>query len=196
MLESSSWDEGRSRTTMRFVQTRIGGTWVIEPIPFEDKRGRFMRAWCAQEFREHGLEFAPVQANMIFSQCGGTIRGLHFQEAPALEAKLVRCTRGAIFDVVVDMRPESPSYGEWYGAELNAENGCMIYVPERCAHGLQTLADETEVHYLASGFYSPTSARGRRFDDPAFGIRWPLAATSISEQDLSWPLMGRSEVNQ
>jgi dTDP-4-dehydrorhamnose 3,5-epimerase len=179
---------------MRFTETRIGGAWVVEPTPFEDERGRFMRAWCAQEFRDHGIEFVPVQANMAFSRRKGTVRGLHFQEAPALEAKLVRCTRGAIFDVVLDLRPESPSYGEWYGAELSADNGRMLYVPERCAHGLQTLADETEIYYLASGFYSPTHARGRRFDDPAFDIRWPLVVSSISEQDSRWPLVGRSEV--
>ena len=179
---------------MRFTETAIAGAWMIAPTPFEDDRGRFMRAWCAQEFKDHGLEFVPVQANMGFSRRKGTVRGMHLQDAPALEAKLVRCTRGAIFDVVLDLRPESPSYGEWHGTELSAENGRMLYVPERCAHGLQTLADDTEIHYLTSGFYGPASVRGRRFDDPAFNIRWPLAPTVVSEQDLNWPLVKRWEV--
>jgi dTDP-4-dehydrorhamnose 3,5-epimerase len=114
---------------------------------------------------------------------------MHFQEAPALEAKLVRCTRGAIFDVVLDLRPGSASYGKWYGAELSAENGRMLYLPEGCAHGYQTLEDGTEMHYMASEFYTPSAARGVRFDDPAFGIQWPLVAAAVSEQDLAWPLV-------
>ena len=140
---------------MRFTETDLVGAWVIDPSPHEDDRGRFMRAWCAREFAEHGLDFVPVQANMGFSVRKGTVRGMHFQEAPALEAKLVRCTRGAIFDVVLDLRPESPSYGEWYGAELSAENGRMLYVPEHCAHGYQTLEESTEMYYMTSEFYTP-----------------------------------------
>jgi dTDP-4-dehydrorhamnose 3,5-epimerase len=116
---------------------------------------------------------------------------MHYQEAPALEAKLVRCTRGAIFDVVIDLRPESPSYGEWYGTELSAKNATMLYVPERCIHGYQTLEDETEMYYMTSGFYAPNSVRGVRFDDPAFKIQWPLVATEVSEQDLKWPPLER-----
>jgi dTDP-4-dehydrorhamnose 3,5-epimerase len=162
---------------------------VVDPNPHADERGRFMRAWCAREFSVHGLDFLPVQANMGFSVRRGTIRGMHFQEAPALEAKLVRCTRGVMFDVVLDLRPESLSYGKWYGAELSAENGRMLYVPERCAHGYQTLEEHTEMHYMTSGFYTPGAARGVRFDDPAFGIQWPLAATVVSEQDRNWPLV-------
>jgi dTDP-4-dehydrorhamnose 3,5-epimerase len=125
----------------------------------------------------------------------GTVRGLHFQEAPALESKLVRCTRGAIFDVVLDLRPESPSYGMWYGAELSAANGRMLYVPEGCAHGCQSLEEYSEIYYMASEFYSPHAARGVRFDDPAFSIQWPLAATLVSEQDRNWPLVERLERN-
>jgi dTDP-4-dehydrorhamnose 3,5-epimerase len=174
---------------MRFAQTGISGAWVIDPNPHEDSRGRFLRAWCTREFAEHGLDFVPVQANMGFSVRKGTVRGMHFQEAPALEAKLVRCTRGAIFDVVLDLRPESPSYGKWYGIELSAENSRMLYVPEHCAHGYQTLEDCTEMYYMTSGFYTPSAVRGVRFDDPVFGIRWPLAATMASEQDYSWPLV-------
>jgi dTDP-4-dehydrorhamnose 3,5-epimerase len=176
---------------MRFTETDLVGAWVIDPSPHEDDRGRFMRAWCAREFAEHGIEFLPVQANLGYSVRMGTIRGMHYQEAPALEAKVVRCARGAIFDVVIDLRPESPSYGEWYGVVLSTVTGRMLYVPERCAHGYQTLEDETEMYYMTSGFYAPSSVRGVRFDDPAFKIQWPLVATDVSEQDLKWPLLER-----
>ncbi len=176
---------------MHFSETEIIGVWIIDPDPREDERGRFMRAWCSREFAEHGLDFKPLQANMGLSIHRGTLRGMHFQEAPALEAKLVRCTRGAMFDVALDLRPESSSYGKWYGVELSAENGRMLYVPELCAHGYQTLEADTEMHYMTSAFYAPNSARGVRFDDPAFGIKWPLPITSASEQDLTWPLMNR-----
>jgi len=176
---------------MRFTETGLVGAWVIDPNPHADDRGRFLRAWCAREFAEHGLDFLPVQANMGLSVQKGTVRGMHFQEAPALEAKLVRCTRGAIFDVALDLRPESPSYGKWYGAELSAENGRMLYVPEHCAHGYQTLGDNSEMYYMTSAFYTPSAVRGVRFDDPAFGIQWPLVAAVVSEQDRNWPLVER-----
>ena len=176
---------------MLFVETCVAGARVIDPNLHRDDRGRFFRAWCAREFAEHGLDFVPVQANMGFSVRKGTLRGMHFQKAPAPEAKLVRCTRGAIFDVVLDLRPESPSYRKWYGAELNAENGRMLYVPEHCAHGYQTLEDGTEMYYMASQFYTPSAVRGVRFDDPMFSIRWPLTPTVISEQDRNWPLIKR-----
>jgi dTDP-4-dehydrorhamnose 3,5-epimerase len=175
---------------MRFNETGLVGAKVIDPSPQNDDRGRFMRTWCSREFAEHGLEFVPVQMNMGFNVHRGTIRGLHYQEAPALEAKLVRCTRGVIFDVALDLRPESPSYGCWYGVELSAENGRMMYVPENCAHGYQALEDDTEMYYMTSQFYTPGAARGVRFDDPAFGIQWPLVATAVSEQDRNWPLVG------
>ncbi|HVO63569.1 MAG TPA: dTDP-4-dehydrorhamnose 3,5-epimerase [Terriglobales bacterium] len=174
---------------MRFLETGIAGSMVIDPNPHKDERGRFMRAWCCREFADHGIEFAPIQANMGFSQHEGTTRGMHFQEAPALEAKLVRCTAGAIFDVLVDLRPWSPTYCRWYGTELSAENGRMLYVPERCAHGYQTLEERTEMFYMTSAFYVPAAVRGVRFDDPAFGIQWPLTATVVSEQDRNWPLL-------
>jgi len=176
---------------MHFTETDIVGAKVIDPSPHQDDRGRFMRAWCAREFADHGIDFVPVQANMGFSRQKGTVRGMHFQMAPALEAKLVRCTRGAMFDVVLDLRPASLSYGKWYGTELSAENGRMLYVPEGCAHGYQTLEDRTEMHYMASEFYTPSAARGVRFDDPAFGIRWPLPVAVVSEQDRNWPLVRR-----
>lgn len=146
-----------------------------------------MRAWCKREFADAGVDFEPLQANMGFSVHRGTIRGLHFQVAPALEAKLVRCTRGSIFDVVVDLRPDSPTYRAWFGTVLSADDGRMLYVPEGCAHGCQSLDDQTEIYYLASAYYSPGDARGLRFDDPAFGIQWPLGVASISDQDLGWP---------
>jgi dTDP-4-dehydrorhamnose 3,5-epimerase len=174
---------------MRFTETDIVGAMTIDPSPHQDDRGRFMRAWCAKEFAEHGIHFAPVQANMGFSIRKGTTRGMHFQAEPALEAKLVRCTRGAIFDVVLDLRPASASYGKWFGTELSAENGRMLYLPESCGHGYQTLQEDTEMHYMASAYYTPSAARGVRIDDPAFGIQWPLAVAAISEQDRNWPLV-------
>jgi dTDP-4-dehydrorhamnose 3,5-epimerase len=176
---------------MRFIETDLVGARLIDPNPHEDDRGRFMRAWCTREFGEHGLRFCPVQANMGLSLRKGTVRGMHYQEAPALEAKLVRCTKGAIFDVALDLRPESLTYGKWYGVDLSAENGRMLYLPEGCAHGYQTLEDFTEMHYMTSEYYTPASVRGVRFDDPLFGIQWPLAVTVVSEQDRNWPLVER-----
>jgi dTDP-4-dehydrorhamnose 3,5-epimerase len=178
---------------MRFMDTPIPGAKVIDPSPHQDDRGRFMRAWCAREFAENGLSFSPVQANLGLSVHKGTVRGMHFQEAPALEAKLVRCTRGSMFDVVLDLRPESPSYGQWYGTELSADNGRMLFVPEGCAHGYQTLEEGTEMYYMASEFYTPAVARGVRFNDPVFNIQWPLPATAMSEQDRNWPLLERHD---
>ena len=172
---------------MHFAKTSVEGAMVIDPAPHADTRGRFMRAWCLREFADQGIVFKPVQANMGFSRTPGTLRGMHFQEAPASEAKLVRCTRGAMFDVVLDLRPESLSYGAWHGVVLSGDNGRMLYLPEGCAHGYQTLEADTEMHYMTSAFYAPAAARGVRFDDPAFGIVWPLAVTEISEQDCNWP---------
>jgi dTDP-4-dehydrorhamnose 3,5-epimerase len=174
---------------MEFRETSVVGAKLIYPSPVRDERGRFMRAWCAHEFAEHGIDFVPIQANLGFSLRKGTLRGMHFQKAPWLEAKLVRCTKGAIFDVVLDLRPDSRSYGKWFGTELNSENGCMLYIPPLCAHGYQTLEDCTEMYYMASELYSPMAARGVRSDDPAFDIQWPLDATVVSEQDRSWPLI-------
>lgn len=150
-----------------------------------------MRAWCTREFSEQGIQFLPVQANMGLSAKKGTVRGMHLQVAPAEEAKLVRCTRGSMFDVALDLRAASPTYGRWHGAELTAQNGRMLYVPEGCAHGYQTLEDDTEMHYMTSAFYAPGAARGVRFDDPAFGIHWPLEATVVSDQDRTWPMVER-----
>src|ERR1700704_4247676 len=147
---------------MRFTTTEIPEAVTIDPTLHLDDRGRCMRAWCAREFAEHGIRFGPVQANMGFSIQKGTVRGMHFQDAPALEAKLDRCTRGRMFDVVLDLRRDSASYRRWYGVELSAENGRMLYVPEGCAHGYQTLEEYTEIYYMTSGFYDPSAVRGVR----------------------------------
>lgn len=176
-------------TTMLFMDCSVFGARVIEPSPREDERGRFVRAWCHQEFAANGLAFMPVQANMGLSRKQGTIRGLHYQAAPALEAKLVRCTRGSMFDVVVDLRPTSPTYRSWCGTLLSAENARMLFLPEGCAHGCQSLQDKTEFYYLTSAIYSPNEARGARYDDPALGIDWPLPASLVSVQDRNWPLL-------
>lgn len=175
---------------MHFNKTDVAGAMVIDPAPHSDDRGRFMRAWCLREFTENGIDFVPVQANMGCSTRKGTLRGMHFQVEPAPEAKLVRCTQGAMFDVVLDLRPGSPTYRRWYGVELTAANGRMLYLPPLCAHGYQTLTDNTEMHYMASAFYTPAAASGVRFDDPAFRIEWPLPATAVSGQDRAWPLTG------
>ncbi len=173
---------------MIFNRITVDGAWVIEPAPHSDFRGRFMRAWCANEFAQSGIRFTPVQANMGFSHTRGTVRGMHYQTSPADEAKLVRCTRGSMFDVVLDLRPESPTYRSWYGTTLSAENGQMLLIPEGCAHGCQSLEDGTEFLYMASTEFSPPHATGVRHDDPAFAIAWPLPVTLISEQDRNWPL--------
>lgn len=146
-----------------------------------------MRAWCAQEFRDHAIEFVPVQSNMGHSRRSGTLRGLHYQVAPHLEAKLVRCTRGSVFDVLVDLRTESPTFGQWFGAELSADNGRMLFVPPSCAHGYQTLEDDTEILYMTSAFFAPDASRGLRYDDPTVAIQWPLPPSSVSRQDSGWP---------
>jgi dTDP-4-dehydrorhamnose 3,5-epimerase len=174
---------------MWFRETGLVGVKAIDPDPREDDRGRFMRAWCAREFAERGLDFLPVQANLGFSVQKGTVRGMHLQEAPAREAKLVRCTRGAIFDVVLDLRPKSPTYGKGYATELSAENGRMMYVPEQCAHGYPTLEGDTEMYYMASAYYTPSAVRGVRFDDPrsAFNGPWLLQGSpSKTEVGRSW----------
>jgi len=179
---------------MRFTETPIAGVWVIDPDFRGDDRGRFFRAWCSREFADHGIDFLPLQANMGFSVQRGTVRGMHYQVEPALEAKLVRCTRGSMFDVALDLRPGSPTYGQWFGAELTEDNGRMLFVPEHCGHGYQTLDDRTEMHYMTSQVYTPSACRGARFDDPAFAIRWPLPPTAVSDQDRSWPLVPPREM--
>jgi dTDP-4-dehydrorhamnose 3,5-epimerase len=161
--------------------------------PHLDERGRFARAWCASEFAAHGVDFVPVQANMGFSRRAGTVRGLHYQTVGDEEAKLVRCTRGAVFDVLVDLRPHSATFGCWYGTELTADNGRALYLPPLFAHGCQSLQDDSEILYMTSAFYAPHAVRGLRFDDPTVSINWPLPLAAISEQDSRWPLLGQVE---
>ena len=173
---------------MIFTETKLKGACIIDIEKREDERGFFARAWCQKELEAHDLNAQWVQANLAFSQKKGTLRGLHCQIAPYQEAKLMRCIRGAIYDVIVDLRSESPTYMQWLGVELTADNHKMLYVPEGFAHGYQSLADNTEVFYPVSQFYTPGSERGVRWNDPAFGIEWPMTKNMIlSEKDKSWP---------
>ena len=172
---------------MLFIETKLKGAFVIELEKYSDDRGFFSRAWCQKEFKEQGINSRFVQANIGFSKNSGTIRGIHYQIAPFEEAKLVRCIRGAIFDVVLDLRPELPSFKQWFGVELSDENRKMLYVPEGCAHGYQALVDNTEVFYQVSQVYSPESERGIRWNDPEFDIEWPIDEDLvISEKDQNW----------
>ena len=176
---------------MIFGETTIPGAFVIEPERIADRRGFFARVWCKKEFQQHGLCGDLLQSNVGFSHQKGTVRGLHFQHSPHAESKIVRCTRGAMFDVIVDLRPDSPTYKHWFGVELTCENSKMIYVPEGIAQGYMTLEDRTEMNYHTSQFFDAQAASGVRFDDPEFAIEWPLAPTVVSEQDRNWPLMKR-----
>lgn len=173
---------------MIFCETTIKGAFLIKLNEIRDNRGFFARTWCSHEFEQHGLVSTFVQSNMQQSKSKGTLRGMHMQVAPKEEAKLIRCTRGAIFDVVLDLRAESPSFKKWYGIELTESNHKMLYVPQGCAHGYQTLVDDTEVFYPVSEFYSPEQERGIRWNDPEFMIAWPLVENVlISAKDDSWP---------
>lgn len=172
---------------MKFSETRLAGAYIIEPDRIEDERGFFARVWCANELARLGLKPVTVQTNIGFSHSRGTLRGLHFQSPPHAEVKIVRCTRGAIFDVIVDLRPGSSTYKGWFGVELNEENRRMIYVPEGFAQGYITLTDDTEMYYTTSEFYHPGSASGVCFNDPVFGIEWPMEPAVISKQDRAWP---------
>jgi dTDP-4-dehydrorhamnose 3,5-epimerase len=175
---------------MRFTETKVAGAWLVEPELLADERGFFARTWCAEEFADHGLNPRLAQANISFNHRRGTLRGMHYQAEPHAEAKLVRCTQGAIFDVAVDLRPDSPTHRAWYGVELSADNRAMLYVPEGCAHGFLTLTDATEVAYQMSAPYAPGAGRGVRFDDPAFGIEWPGEVLVINERDRGYPDVG------
>lgn len=172
---------------MKFIEAALPGAFIIEPEPLEDERGFFARAFCAHEFERHGLNPRLVQCSISYNRLKGTLRGMHYQASPHAEAKLVRCTRGAIYDVIVDLRPESPSYRRWVAVELTAENHRALYIPEGLAHGFQTLDNDTEVLYQMSEFFHPESARGMRWDDPAFRIEWPEAARIISPKDIAYP---------
>ncbi len=172
---------------MIFQHTKLPGVSEIHLEPKPDERGFFARTWCQQECEERGLNSKMVQCSVSFNTRKGTLRGMHFQAPPHAEAKLVRCTRGAIYDVVVDLRAGSRTYKEWTAVVLTADKRNMVYVPEGCAHGFLTLCDESEVFYQMSEFYSPDSARGVRWDDPAFQIIWPDPVAVISERDRTYP---------
>jgi dTDP-4-dehydrorhamnose 3,5-epimerase len=172
---------------MIFHDTKLTGVFEIEMDLNQDERGFFARSWCQKEFQEHGLNPRVVQCNVSFNERKGTLRGVHYQAAPDQEAKLVRCTRGRLYDVAVDLRPESTTFMQWVGTELTAANRRALYVPEGCAHGFLTLEDETEVFYQMTEFYHPEAARGIRWNDPAFGITWPGIVEVISDRDRTHP---------
>ena len=173
---------------MTFEETSIDGAWLISLEPRTDERGFFARAWCEQELSTRGLTGTFVQCNDSYSRSAGTLRGLHYQAEPHGEVKLIRCIRGAVFDVIVDVRPESPSYLRWFGVELSAENRRSLYVPSGCAHGYQTLVDDSEVMYPVSTMYTPAAERGIRWDDPLFAISWPdVTERYLSPKDTRWP---------
>ena len=173
---------------MEFHETGIRGVLIVEYTKRSDDRGFFARTWCRREFEDHGLDPTIAQINTGFSIRRGTVRGMHFQKAPSAETKFVRCTRGRVFDVALDLRPHSPTFKRWVGVELAEDNGRMLLVPEGCAHGYQTLEDSSELQYSTSRFYDLDRAMGVRYDDPAFGIEWPLEARSVSEADRNWPV--------
>jgi dTDP-4-dehydrorhamnose 3,5-epimerase len=174
---------------MRFTATKLEGACIVEPQPHEDARGLFARTFCAREFGEQGLSNRFVQCNTSWNPYKGTVRGLHYQLPPSTEVKLVRCTAGALCDVIVDLRPESPTYLQHVAVELTARNRLALYIPGMFAHGFQALEDGTEVFYQMSEFYAPNLSRGIRYDDPKLEIKWPLPVTSISDQDRSWALL-------
>lgn len=181
---------------MLFTETHLAGAFLIDVERLPDERGFFARTWCADELAAHGVVLAPVQGNLSVNPTPGTLRGLHYQAAPHEEIKLVRCPRGAIFDVIVDLRPASPTYGQWLGAELTAANCRQLLVPGGFAHGFLTLAPDTEVSYEMSARYVPGAARGLRWDDPAIGVRWPAPPQLLSPKDASypdWPLPPRPQ---
>ena len=172
---------------MIFTETILKGAWVIEPERREDNRGFFARTFCEKEFAAHGLETRVAQCNISFNRRKGTLRGMHYQAAPFEEAKLVRCTMGAIFDAIIDLRPASPTFKNSFSLELTASNRRMLYIPRDFAHGFQTLVDDTEVFYQMAQVYSAEHARGVRWNDPVFGIRWPADERIIHERDKNYP---------
>jgi dTDP-4-dehydrorhamnose 3,5-epimerase len=170
-----------------FTETRLKGAFVLELEKREDDRGFFARSWCRKEFEAHNLNSSIVQCNVSFNRRKGTLRGMHYQAAPFAEAKLVRCTTGALYDVIIDLRPDSATYKQHVGEVLSAANYKMLYVPEGFAHGFQTLEDNTEIFYQMSQFYSPDHARGVRYNDPAFDIEWMLDEPVIADRDRNYP---------
>ena len=172
---------------MIFTETKLPGAFIIDVERRTDERGFFARSWCEDEFTAHGIGVAPLQANLSSNPQRGTLRGMHYQLPPHEETKLVRCTRGAIYDVIVDLREESPTYGQWIGVELTADSFRMLFVPGRFAHGFLTLEDNSDVFYHVSAKYAPGAERGLRWNDPAIGIEWPIAPTLVSAKDSQHP---------
>jgi len=172
---------------MIFTETKLKGAFIIDPEKLEDERGFFARTWCQLEFARYGLNSRVAQCSISFNPKRGTLRGMHYQIAPYEETKIVRCTQGAIYDVIIDLRPDSPTFTQCIALELTSENRQMIYIPEGCAHGFQTLAGNTEVFYQISESYAPEFARGVRWNDPAFGIQWPEDQPILSDRDKSYP---------
>lgn len=179
---------------MRFEQMQLKGAWIVDPVPAEDERGWFARTFCVREFADYGLETRFVQHSTSLSRRARTLRGLHFQEEPHGEVKIVSCAQGAIFDVIVDMRRSSLTRLQWTAVELSARNGRRLYIPKGFAHGFITLCDDVIVNYLISEFYEPAAARGLRYDDPVLAIEWPCQPAVISERDLAWPYLGPEEI--
>jgi dTDP-4-dehydrorhamnose 3,5-epimerase len=171
---------------MRFIETALKGAFIIELEPIEDERGFFVRSFCQKEFKKHGFKMNIVQCNISYNKKKGTLRGMHYQAKPYEEAKLVSCVRGTIYDVIIDLRPDSLTYCAWFAVELSSENYKILYVPKGFAHGFQVLEDNTVVFYQMSEFYHPECARGVKWDDLMFGITWPLVPVAISERDQSF----------
>ncbi len=180
---------------MIFTETPLKGAYIIELEQIEDDRGFFARSWCAREFAEHGLNPNLVQCNVSFNEKKGTLRGMHYQAAPHEEAKMVRCTKGSLYDVIVDLRKDSPTFKQWFSVDLTAENRKQLYIPEGFAHGFLTLEDGTEIFYQMSEFYHPESAKGVRWDDPAFGLTWPVQVATVSENDARFPGFDKEHIH-
>jgi dTDP-4-dehydrorhamnose 3,5-epimerase len=181
---------------VKFVSTKFDSAWLIEPDRHEDERGFFARTWCQQEFAERGLNSSLVQSSVSFNRKRGTLRGMHFQSAPHEEAKLVRCTKGGIFDVIVDVRADSPTFGVWQSFQLSVENGRSLYIPEGFAHGFQTLVADSEVLYQMSEFFHPESANAFHHMDAQIGIDWPLPVSVISERDQQLPPLSELHIQR
>lgn len=181
---------GKWRWVLKFSELKVPGACVIEPEKIEDHRGFFARSWCRDEYRNHGLDPTVAQANVAANRIKGTLRGLHFQLPPFAEVKVIRCTKGAIYDVIVDLRPDSATFKQWVGVELTDDNWKMLYVPEGCATGYVTLTDGAAIFYQTTKSFARDYARGVRYNDPAFGIEWPLPVCCISAADQNWPDFG------
>jgi len=172
---------------MKFLETPLKGAFIIDLEKREDERGFFARTWCRNEFESHGIYRLPVQSNLSYNKKAGTMRGMHYQASPFQESKLLRCVSGSVYDAIIDLRKDSPTFMQWFGIELNEENGIALFIPEDFAHGFMTLKDNSEIMYQVSAFYTPGSERIVRYNDPSFNIQWPMEATIISEKDKNAP---------